>query len=169
LSKTRPPRAGPYALADEAYLGRPGNSIPSPSYDDLRNENKRLKAILASSVNNVSIPSDNESFFLEDAVDFEHYLFEKLSDRTQNVGMISLHEVEFPPKELSEHLLRQGSLWTSWIHFALHHPTFEEEHRSFWIECETLQQRVNFDPHWLAVYFSFLSASFYPNLDPCCC
>ncbi|KAJ5592980.1 hypothetical protein N7537_009884 [Penicillium hordei] len=60
-----------------------------------------------------------------------------------------------PSKEGSDVLLHHSFTWTSWIHFAIHLQTFEQEHESarmsgIFLDCDAL---------WLAVYFGFIAMS----------
>ncbi|KAL2828333.1 hypothetical protein BJY01DRAFT_228563 [Aspergillus pseudoustus] len=61
-----------------------------------------------------------------------------------------------PSRECSDILLAHGELWISWMHFALHSPTFSREHQEFWETGGSLQPQSKDDSLWLAIYFSYL-------------
>jgi len=61
-----------------------------------------------------------------------------------------------PDTKCSRYLLEHGVVWTSWIHFAIHVPTFRLEHSEYWAQSEVVPL-LRRDPSWLAIYFSFLA------------
>ena len=132
-----------------------------PSYEDLIYENLILKAQLnRSSAATSPTPSTTsiEPFVLDDNVEeLEHYLFQSLHGQNRNSSVNGFEDVVFPSQEESIVLIHRAQQWISWVHFALHHPTFEEEHATFWTSCATPSQRLSYDPSWLAIYFSLLS------------
>lgn len=131
------------------------------SYEELVQENEDLKARLNSrscrSSHSPEYAQEGE-FVLNHSLDaFEEHLFESLRTVRQPSTVSTESDVEFPSRPLSEFLLSQGQKTTSWAHFALHHPTFETEHDIFWESCSSSGQHAQYDPFWLALYFSFLS------------
>lgn len=109
----------------------------------------------------VASPEDRskEKFVLDDSFEyFERHLFELVSNNKTPNSVTSEFDVEFPSRSLSEHLVQQG-LHTVWAHFALHYPIFASQHAEFWTSCGSMREMVQYDPFWLALYFSFLSVS----------
>ncbi|KAK6384753.1 hypothetical protein LTS17_002316 [Exophiala oligosperma] len=84
---------------------------------------------------------------------FDHMTY-KHSPRTVSCW----DDVVFPTREQSGYLILQARERIAWIHYALHHPTFEQEHDYFWNRTSTHEDRLAYDPAWLAIYFSTLSA-----------
>lgn len=140
------------------------------SYQDLLLENLALKARLhtapISTPTLASLPQDagssleDDIFVLDDTVEsFRGHLFEYLTHNHIPSTVASYDDVEFPTREQSERLVNQAEGRIAWVHFALHHPTFEREHQAFWDERESHTARLAHDPGWLATYFSVLSVS----------
>jgi hypothetical protein len=147
---------------------KPDESRVAASYNDLLLENIALKARLhaASSTHQeleVSPNLEDDLFILDDTVEsFRCHLFDYLTHNHAPTTVTSYDDVEFPTREHSEHLVNQAEGRIAWVHFALHHPTFEKEHRAFWDERETHEARLAYDAGWLAIYFSVLSVSSRP-------
>ncbi|TVY52882.1 putative transcription factor lepB, partial [Lachnellula cervina] len=126
-----------------------------PSYQDLLEENRRLKAEIAGQ----TIPSlSTEDVVYGEALNitesFERELFEAVGGTGRASTVFRDDQVQWPSAECVRNLLVYGRTWTSWMHCALHHPTFEAECHEF-LEGSGR----NPDPFWLAIYFSFISAA----------
>ncbi|KAH8689440.1 hypothetical protein BGW36DRAFT_433440 [Talaromyces proteolyticus] len=68
-------------------------------------------------------------------------------------------DIILPSRHQSMTLVEHGRLWTSWIHCALDHASFEEQHNRFWNwlgQGHTIEENC---PAWLAIFFASLAAS----------
>jgi len=131
-----------------------------PTYQDLLEENRRLKAEIAGwTVDVPSLTSTEDGVYgeaLNITESFERELFETVGGTSRASTVFSEDQIQWPSATCVRNLLVYGRTWTSWMHCALHHPTFEAE-------CHDFLEQSGFgktpDPFWLAVYFSFLSVS----------
>jgi hypothetical protein len=131
----------------------------APSYQELLEENRRLK--LERGRRTIQTTNTSGSTPVLNITErFERELFEAVdqSGRTQTVFNES--QVIWPSEACVLRLLSYGRSWTSWIHCALHHPTFEVECRQFLRSTpgpSNATTATTADPFWLAIYFSFMS------------
>ena len=126
-------------------------------YDELVTENLFLQSKLAE-VSNSSTAS--RTLFKPDFTVHEHIqrLFDETEDGEQASPIKEEADIEFPSRALSEVLVGFAGHETAWNHFAIHVPTFQQEHQQFWESNSSDEtQRSSYDPGWLAVYFSLLS------------
>lgn len=142
--------------------GSPGASS-GPSYADLLDENRRLKAALE---NQTPIPSERSESpwpcgdHASITETFENDVHPAILHAERSSTIHSLADICMPHLECSQFLLEHGVIWTSWIHFAIHVPTFRLEHDTYWSQSEQTPI-LHREPLWLAIYFSFLAV--------CCC
>jgi hypothetical protein len=129
----------------------------NPTYDDLLEENRQLKAELEG--DNVT-PSRQVDIAYSEVLNITESFERDLFGAVNGTGRISTvfrdDQVHWPSATCVTNLLSYGKTWTSWIHCALHHPTFESE---CWKFLDTSGKDAVSDPLWLAVYFSFMSVS----------
>ena len=169
---------GLWKLADVSRGSTSENGVQS--YAELLEENRRLKAALQSSPlassapiassapSAPSAPSASPTSPEQAGSPWTYSEFPTITDVFENdvhpaslntkrpSTVRSLSDIFLPNFRCSRFLLEHGVVWTSWIHFAIHVPTFRLEHSGYWAQSDTipvLQQ----DPSWLAIYFSFLS------------
>ncbi|KIW12059.1 hypothetical protein PV08_09333 [Exophiala spinifera] len=132
------------------------------TYQDLVLENLALKAQVQATTTGVEkhVPSDGDEVFVLDemADDPSAHLFDYMIQKQPPRTVSNYEDIEFPTREQSAYLILQARERIAWIHYALHHPTFEEEHDEFWKRTTTRDARLTYDPAWLAIYFSTLSA-----------
>ena len=133
--------------------------VANPTYEGLLEENRRLKAELAGRKRGTS-GSDDSGYgeVLNITERFERDLFDVVNDTTRTSTVSTDDQVLWPSESCVKNLLSYGRTWTSWIHCALHHPTFELECRAVFDETDGSVAAVG-DSLWLAVFFSFLSVS----------
>ena len=133
-----------------------------PSYFDLLEENRRLRAVLDKSS---PIPSDKDEMFcpyvevptVTEA--FENAIHPTTLNGERPSSVRSISDIYMPSATCSQYLLEHGVVWTSWIHFAVHVPTFRAEHCEYWAQSQ-ITPILYRDPSWLAIYFGFLSVRF---------
>ncbi|KAK5224898.1 hypothetical protein LTR72_004679 [Exophiala xenobiotica] len=132
------------------------------TYQDLLLENLALRAqVYAANPNTTDSPStsEDEPFVLDDTIEsFGVHLLNSLTCKHLPCTVTTYEDVEFPTRKQSDYLIIQARERIAWIHYALHHPTFEQEHDEFWARNEDHSARLAHDPAWLAIYFSTLSA-----------
>ncbi|KAH7378037.1 hypothetical protein BKA64DRAFT_248112 [Cadophora sp. MPI-SDFR-AT-0126] len=130
-----------------------------PSYQALLEENERFKAQLARPA--ISLPTNDRSTGVVRNIteSFERDLFETAKLLTRKSTVSSESDIIWPSPECAASVISFGKLWTSWIHCAIHHPTFEKECDSFWrlgyhSSVNEVENRL-----WLSVYFGILSSA----------
>ena len=129
-------------------------------YEELVTENLFLQSRLAAVSNNPTAPQNT---FKPDFTVHEHV--KKLFNATE-CNVLSDHiagetYIKFPTRALSDVLINFAGEETAWNHFAIHVPTFREEHQQFWESNLSDAQRPWYDAGWLSVYFSLLSVCDY--------
>ena len=134
------------------------------SYDDLLQENKRLKLALESSNSPLAYINSPESssFVLDDEGPnvFEDQLFEPTQESFPSIAK-RWPNILLPSKSCSLALLEFDRVWNSWVHAALDHPKFELEHAQFWDNFESGSSLDDLDPAWLALYFAVIAVRQY--------
>jgi len=90
---------------------------------------------------------------------FERDLFETVKLLTRKSTVSSESDIIWPTSECAASVISFGKLWTSWIHCAIHHPTFEKECDTFWQQGYHSQNNEIQNYLWLSVYFAILSVS----------
>jgi len=134
--------------------------VPIPSYQELLGENARLKAALESqTLSPQHTVNYNRGEVLNITESFERDLFAAVGDSGRTSTIFGSDAIRWPSPESVKTLLIYGKVWTSWIHCALHHPTFELECIAFLAASDgSAAQR----PAWLAVYFSYMAVGLFP-------
>lgn len=130
-----------------------------PSYHELLQENRRLKAEI-SRHSTATIAGLDQTYgeVLNITESFERDLFQAITETSRITTVTDASDIYWPSPECGSIFLAHGRMWTSWIHCALHHPTFEAECNAFWQSTNVSAQGVGAaEPLWLAVYFSFMS------------
>jgi hypothetical protein len=138
------------------------------SYKELEKENKRLKLALSRASNppesigyemNQSSSSSVNDEDRDEDIDLDRYentLFLSCPQHSRPLhGGVPI--IQLPSRESSKAIVRYGSLWTSWVHFALDNDKFEAEHEAFWAALAVGGNVEDQDPLWLAIYFSFIT------------
>lgn len=125
-------------------------------YEELVTENLFLQSRLADISNSPITP---QSSFEPDFTVHEHVktLFNATKENAQSSHVTKEADIRFPSRALSDALIDYAGDETVWNHFAIHVPTFREEHRQFWELNLSEAQRPWHDARWLSVYFSLLS------------
>ncbi|KAH8678558.1 hypothetical protein BX600DRAFT_452219 [Xylariales sp. PMI_506] len=129
-------------------------------YETLRAENFRLRAALLAKSKSTN---HDMSIMLPDTTAHNHVmeLFAALETTSLPSSVKSTCDVIFPSRELSDCLMHYAAVELGWRHFALYFPKFILEYHDFLGQCKTPEDMVEFDPSWLAVYFSLLASAFY--------
>ncbi|KAL1306882.1 hypothetical protein AAFC00_005529 [Neodothiora populina] len=131
----------------------------SLSYSDLLEENRRLKLALQT---NTQAPTElvDPSWVLGGSPTiteaFENYVHPADLNAKRPSAVSSPNDVFIPTRGCSKYLVEHGIVWTSWIHFAVHVPTFRREHEMYW---SNTQSALHTDPSWLAIYYGFLAVT----------
>ncbi|KAF8864876.1 hypothetical protein BDZ45DRAFT_684851 [Acephala macrosclerotiorum] len=137
----------------------PGDApISRPSYNDLLLENRQLRAQLDRQLK--IFPQKTAKHFEARNIteSFERDLFEAVEHTTRISTVVEDDQIIWPSPDCAASLLSYGRIWVSWIHCALHHPTFEAECEIFWRTRRPSDATETGRSLWLAVYFSYLSA-----------
>lgn len=129
-----------------------------PTYDQLVKEVFGLRAeltrqrIFSYPKNDIITPVP-----LDDTIEQMEQRLLKSTRSTDRVNTVEqTKDILAPSRKCSEFLLAHGEAWISWMHFALHSPTFALEHREFWDKGGHLQPQSKDQLLWLAIYFSYL-------------
>ncbi|RSM01270.1 hypothetical protein CDV31_011400, partial [Fusarium ambrosium] len=77
----------------------------------------------------------------------------------RKVTVEGVEDVVLPSEETSSRIIRFGDRWTSWLYFALDHPSFYEDHRLFQDRRRQLAFDQSVDAAWLGIYFAYLMSS----------
>jgi hypothetical protein len=143
-----------FAIANSSRL-----QTPKATYEELVAENDRLKAEIAISARVGNTASELRPtsacsatpYTLADTLEVRiHSSHHTLRQSTVHAD----HDVIPVSKSSSHAIVQHGSVWTAWIHCAVHLPTFRDEHSQF---CERAggYDLANEDPSWLSIYFAF--------------
>lgn len=140
--------------ADEARIS--SNSL-KPSYGELLRENRELKERLRNPATPVPVstpPMLTEKLNITER--FEEDLFDVGNEPSRISTVMGADAIIWPSAHCVQSFLTYGKTWTSWIHCALHHPTFERECAAFIIDNRGSTNVEEMHPLWLAVFFSFM-------------
>lgn len=139
-----------------------------PTYEELVAENKRLRAGAALSAQigttaqsrptNVCVASPST---LADTLEVRMY---SSGHALRQSTVLSHRDIILLPKHISHAIVRHGSVWTAWIHCAVHLPTFQDEHTQF-CEHEGGYNLDNENPSWLSIYFAFVAVGQLPSSE----
>ncbi|KAL1863892.1 hypothetical protein Daus18300_008041 [Diaporthe australafricana] len=89
----------------------------------------------------------------------ERRLFDEIGTSSETRIVRVLEDVILPSQDFSRSMIGNAFEWTFWIHFALFIPKFRREHEDF---CDWLRAKKplsEFDPAWMAIYFSVLAST----------
>ncbi|RTE73710.1 hypothetical protein BHE90_011849 [Fusarium euwallaceae] len=93
----------------------------------------------------------------------EAALYRKLKQHRRKVTVEGVEDVVLPSEETSSRIIRFGDRWTSWLYFALDHPSFYEDHRLFQDRRRQLEFDQSADAAWLGIYFAYLTVRVFPS------
>ncbi|KAH6889333.1 hypothetical protein B0T10DRAFT_487782 [Thelonectria olida] len=138
-----------------------------PSYQELLEENKRLRNALAAANSEAldrpepSLPTrpKKPQHLLESPDALEQMLLESPPSAYESYQKLDLAHIVVPSRECSNALVAYDKKWNSWVHYALEYPIFEHEHEEFMDSLDNGATLSDLDPAWLSVYFSVLSAA----------
>lgn len=152
------------------------NEAPNvATYEELRNENERLKREIELLRRSSSQSSKHQSRTRilrhmrtpdHDEDGLEDKLWDSLaaaSTPDRGPGVSSWGSVVLPSRSVSEYLVAYDKTWNSWVHYALEYPKFQQECDDFIDGIEGGQPLDQSDPSWLAVYFAVLSVGKFSN------
>jgi hypothetical protein len=148
-----------------------------PTYEDLKDENERLRreiSMIRTQGHNrkTSVSTEAESLpsgtlrhpsskqpFDQDEDGLEQQLWDSLSSSVPLTKTIvyDWSNIVTPSQACSERLIAYDEQWNSWVHFALEYPNFQYECERFIATAKSGVQPEETDLSWLAVYFSVLS------------
>jgi hypothetical protein len=149
------------------------NRAPGPyplTYEELLHENEKLRLAFAGMrpplyANTAGNFSSTSIVTVHDRADeYEKLLFDSAVYEPRPRAQ-SVNDIKFPSRQCSNSILNYGRVWTSCVHFALDHPTFEKEHDAFWDSSSNGHVFDSLDPLWIAIYFSVISVSYTPLLN----
>ncbi|KAH8897558.1 hypothetical protein GQ53DRAFT_837454 [Thozetella sp. PMI_491] len=152
--------------------GEPGDS--GSRYEDVLQENARLRALLARGSTEQAPTADMEDAgpqtISSRSEALERRLFEDVSRLSRPRVVVTEHDIAMPPRDLSDAIVKHAFEWTFWVHYALIIPEFDREHREFWDRFADTKSFSGIDPSWLATYFSVLASNllFMDDKDTVC-
>ncbi|KAL2811404.1 hypothetical protein BJX63DRAFT_433412 [Aspergillus granulosus] len=144
------------------------------TYDELNRENQRLRSELQTlRARNGQIDGNKSSLESpsglpgrdrrtdHDEEGLEDRLWESLSaaSTARRSTVSGWVDVVLPSRACSEQLTAYDKTWNSWVHYAVEYPRFENECHGFISAIEAGSPIESYDPSWMAVYFSVLSAA----------
>lgn len=139
-----------------AHIVRTSLKNSNPNYEELLRENQELKEQLrnAATVPASTTPRLNEILNITER--FEEDLFDVGNEPSRISTVTDAEAIIWPSAQCVQSFLSYGKTWTSWIHCALHHPTFERECAAFLGGGRSSSNVDDRHPLWLAVFFSFM-------------
>ncbi|KAK1701587.1 uncharacterized protein BDZ83DRAFT_645633 [Colletotrichum acutatum] len=138
--------------------------VKLPTYDELVQENQRLRTALeASHVRPTSDLSLRRPRTAQKLLEC-HDPLEEMVFKSPSFSQVSRHHrgwstVDVPCRKSSELLIAYDKKWNSWVHYALEYPEFDGEHTQFMDNLEKGTVLSDCDPGWLSVYFSVITAA----------
>ncbi|KAG7039703.1 C6 zinc finger domain containing protein [Colletotrichum scovillei] len=138
--------------------------VKLPTYDELVQENQRLRiALEASQVRPASDLSLRRPRTAQKLLEC-HDPLEEMVFKSPPFSQVSRHRqgwstVDVPCRKSSELLIAYDKKWNSWVHYALEYPEFDREHTQFMDNLEKGAVLSDCDPGWLSVYFSVITAA----------
>lgn len=138
-----------------------------PTYDDLKNENQRLRREITTLRNsnpqhrNGSQPTGSPRAADNDMDALETQLWANLTAAASKSRspVSNWDDIILPSRACSTALVAYDKTWNSWVHYAIQYPQFEEECAQFTDNMDEGYAVKQSDPLWLAVYFAILSVS----------
>ncbi|UQC81504.1 uncharacterized protein CLUP02_06990 [Colletotrichum lupini] len=155
----RAPRSSDWCLN---HRGK--DPVKLPTYDELVQENRRLRTALeASQVRSASDSSFRKPRTAQNLLEC-HDPLEEMVFKSPSSSQVSRHRrgwstVDVPCRKSSELLIAYDKKWNSWVHYALEYPEFDQEHTQFMDNLEKGTVLSDCDPGWLSVYFSVITAA----------
>ncbi|KAF6833236.1 hypothetical protein CMUS01_06642 [Colletotrichum musicola] len=144
-------------------------SAKTTSYQDLMRENERLRSALTAQTNRSRVHQDIQTgplrklrkpqHLLECHDVLEEVLFEPPSATKRRARIHSWEQIRTPSRRASEGLVAYDEKWNSWVHYALEYPHFHKEHAEFMESIDRGVKLMDYDPAWLSVYFSVITAA----------
>ncbi|KZL75557.1 C6 zinc finger domain-containing protein (nucleus protein) [Colletotrichum tofieldiae] len=131
-----------------------------PTYDELAEENRRLKALVAAPAHDVSKRKPARRLSMLECHDpLEEIVFSPAPSSNLGERRRCWDHLSAPCRETSEYLVGYDKKWNSWVHYALEYPAFDHEHARFLASLEAGGALRDYDPAWLSVYFSVITAA----------
>lgn len=135
---------------------RSSSKVSRTSYEELLRENSELKEQLRNGPIAVGSTTTILNEILNITERFEEDLFDVGNDRGRTSTVTDIEDIIWPSAQCVHSFLSYGETWTSWIHCALHHSTFERECAAFLNGGINSPNMGDRHPLWLAVFFSFM-------------
>lgn len=133
---------------------KPSERTSNVSFEDLLRENEVLKSQLRNALTVPAMPKHNEILNITER--FEEELFDFSNGPARIPTVTDAGAIIWPSAQCVQNFLPYGKAWTSWIHCALHHPTFERECAAFGNGGTGSAPVEDQHPFWLAVFFSYM-------------
>ncbi|KAK1635664.1 hypothetical protein BDP81DRAFT_376380 [Colletotrichum phormii] len=139
--------------------------VQLPTYDELVQENQRLRMALESSA---QVRPTSDSLLRKPRTAQKllecHDPLEEMVFKSPALSQVSRHgqgwsTIDVPCRKSSELLIAYDKKWNSWVHYALEYPEFEREHAHFMDSLESGTILSDCDPGWLSVYFGVITAA----------
>ncbi|KZL80790.1 nucleus protein [Colletotrichum incanum] len=136
-----------------------------PTYDELAQENQRLRASITAPTHNVSkrkpvaTKPARSLPMLECHDPLEEIVFSPVPSSNLRKRRRCWDHLSVPCRETSEYLVGYDKKWNSWVHYALEYPAFDDEHAQFLASLEAGGALRDCDPAWLSVYFGVITAA----------
>lgn len=159
-SSKRIPVPSPKNNSNQSIRGGSSSSRPEPSYAELVEENRKLKAALSnhqshsfttSNVGHVQLVGPNEEV-----------LYKDLRNQSRRERFRHMSQVWFPSETCTNILLSHGARWTFWLHGALDQQQFERQVYDFH-KRNPLESLVCASPPpdnpWLGIFFAYMTVS----------
>ncbi|KAH7021479.1 uncharacterized protein B0I36DRAFT_367885 [Microdochium trichocladiopsis] len=132
-----------------------------PSYDELKQENERLRELLArrDSATVATTQAPRLTLPYEEYNEYEQLLFSVQGAPKVQRHAFTIGSVILPSRVCSNGMVTYDKQWNSWVHYAVEYPAFEEQHTLFMDALDAGVSLADMDAAWLAIYFSILTAS----------
>ncbi|TEA21744.1 putative transcription factor lepB [Colletotrichum sidae] len=137
----------------------------TPTYEDLMRENERLRDELATKTHVAPIVSQpllrprKPQHLLECHDVLEEMVFDSSLLPQSTKRILDWDEIQLPNQKSSQRLIAYDQKWNSWVHYALEYPQFDQEHDHFMQSLGRGKSIKDWDPSWLSVYFSVITAA----------
>jgi hypothetical protein len=107
-----------------------------------------------------NLRQDHSKSYIRDSI--EDALWSSISSANATVTptVSQWADIFLPGRSVSTQLIVYDRTWNSWVHYALEYPRFQHECEDFMDAMESGHHLHQYNPFWLAVYFSTLCVGY---------